>query len=223
MKILALELSSAEGSIAWHDGEEMFTWEWPNDRQNSAEFFATLEAVQKRHGAPDRVIVGLGPGSYAGTRIAISTAVGLSLGGTTGACPAPAERVSSQTWGRDRARPSTVLVGFPSICAIECEASEYCVVGDARRQSFFLARVQQNNLIDGPDLMTAEELRERLARETAPILAVEDLPQFENVTIRHPKASLLAQLAGEANRSFVLPPLEPMYLSGPHITVPKKQ
>ena len=54
------------------------------------------------------------------------------------------------------------------------------------------------------------------------IFAVEPLPQFEGLGVRHPSARILARLAGEPNRAFVLPPLEPMYLREPHITTPKK-
>ena len=118
MKILALELSSTRGSIALLDGGKLeFDVEWPNDRKNSGPFFEHLAEVQKQTGKAETIVVGLGPGSYAGTRIAISAAIGLQVA--------------------SRAR----LVGYPSICAIECDAPEYCVIGDARRNSFFYARV----------------------------------------------------------------------------------
>src|SRR5881275_408340 len=104
MKILALELSTARGSLAWLDGEVALAREWPNDRKNSAAFFENLDAVTKKFGAPDTIIVGLGPGSYAGTRIAISAAIGLEV--ASGAR----------------------LIGFPSICTMECDAHDYCVV-----------------------------------------------------------------------------------------------
>src|SRR5437868_12216676 len=84
MKILALELSSARGSLALlNAGKVEFLREWPNDRKNSGSFFEYLAEVQKQFGKPDTIIVGLGPGSYAGTRIAISTAIGLSMTGRT--------------------------------------------------------------------------------------------------------------------------------------------
>jgi hypothetical protein len=56
-----------------------------------------------------------------------------------------------------------------------------------------------------------------------PIFAVENLPQFDGVRVRHPSARILARLAEEANRAFVLPPLEPMYLREPHITTPNRK
>src|SRR5207302_7719421 len=78
MKILALELSSARGSLAVvSNGNVEVVRDWQNDRKNSGPFFESLVEVQKQFGEPDTIIVGLGPGSYAGTRIAISAAIGL--------------------------------------------------------------------------------------------------------------------------------------------------
>src|SRR5437764_14851867 len=123
MKILALELSSARGSLAVAaDNNVDLVREWPNDRKNSGPFFEHLSEVQKQFGKPDTIIVGLGPGSYAGTRIAISAAIGL------------------------QAASNAKLLGFPSICAIDCDTPDYCVIGDARRNSFFYARISDRNL-----------------------------------------------------------------------------
>ena len=201
MKIFALELSSARGSLAWRDGDFEWTPEWANDRKNSGEFFRNVAEAQKRFGAPDRIVVGLGPGSYAGTRIAISTTIGLQLA------------------------TSAELVGLSSLCAIECDEEEYAAVGDARRQSFFLAQIRDNMLVAPPVLQNEAELRSALAslKSEMPIFAVEPLPQFDGVSVRHPSARILARLAGEPNRAFVLPPLEPMYLREPHITTPKQK
>jgi len=93
MKILALELSTARGSLVWLDKQVEEARDWPNDRKNSSTFFENMESVTKRFGVPERIIVGLGPGSYAGTRIAISAAIGLQV--ASGA----------------------TLIGYPSICA----------------------------------------------------------------------------------------------------------
>ena len=217
MKILALELSSARGSIAMRDGDaEEFFRDWSNDRKNSGPFFEHLAEVQKQFGKADAIIVGLGPGSYAGTRIAISAAIGLSFGGR--------RAVGAQKVGHDSACPSIRLIGFPSICAIECDIAEYCVIGDARRQTFFFARIRDNDLIEGPDLMSEAELREKLDKldKKMSIFTTEKLPQFERAEVRYPSAKLQARLAGDSKRNFALPPLEPMYLRDPHITIPKK-
>ena len=199
MKILALELSTARGALAWLDGEVEAAHEWANDRKNSASFFENLNAATKQFGVPETIIVGLGPGSYAGTRIAISAAIGLQL-----------------SFG---AR----LIGFPSICAIELDAREYCAIGDARRKSFFFARIRSHELVEGLTLFSQSELQAKLesVEPTIPIFSSESLPQFERAVIRYPSALVLARVAREPHRSFFLPPLEPIYLREPHITIPK--
>jgi tRNA threonylcarbamoyladenosine biosynthesis protein TsaB len=199
MKILALELSTARGSLAWLDGETGFRREWPNDRRNSAAFFENLQAVRGKFGAPETVIVGLGPGSYAGTRIAISAAIGIQL-----SCGAR-------------------LIGYPSICAMECDAQEYCVIGDARRKSFFFARILKNEVIEGPLLLSELELKAKLESldPPTPLFSSDSLPQFHRPVITFPSALILARLAEELGRSFCLPPLEPLYLREPHVTMPK--
>jgi len=201
MKVLAFDLSSARGSIALLEGDqEEYFRDWPNDRKNAGPFFESLVGVQKKFGEPGTIIVGLGPGSYAGTRIAISAAIGFQAA--------------------SRAR----LIGFASICAIECDAAEYCVIGDARRQTFFFARVRGNNLAEGPDLMSGAELREKLDKldRKMSIFTTEKLSQFERAEVRYPEAKLLAKLAADPKREFAQPPLEPIYLREPHITIPKK-
>ena len=198
MKILALELSTPRGSLVWRDGDvASFAREWPNDRKNSAAFFENLDVVVKKFGSPDIIVVGVGPGSYAGTRIAISAAIGLQI--SSGAR----------------------LIGFPSICAIESAEADYCVIGDARRKSFFFARISGNELMEGPELFSDEGLKSKLAslRNDTPIFCSESLPQFSEAVVRYPSAQLLAGVAQDPNRNLRLPPLEPMYLREPYVTM----
>jgi len=199
MKILALELSTSRGSLAWLDGKTEFTREWPNDRKHSAAFFENLQAVRTKFGAPETIIVGLGPGSYAGTRIAISAAIGIQLSS------------------------DARLIGYPSICAIECDSQEFCAIGDARRKSFFFARILNNEVIEGPTLFSELELKAKLesVEPATPVFSSELLSQFQRSLISFPSALILARLAKESRRSFYLPPLEPIYLREPHITMPK--
>ena len=195
MKILALELSTARGSLAWLDKQAEEACDWPNDRKNSSAFFENIDRVTKKFGAPDRIIVGLGPGSYAGTRIAISAAIGLQV--ASGA----------------------TLIGYPSICAF-ANAAEYGVIGDARRQSFFFARVENGQLAEGPILESPADLEARIRKLTAPLYASERLPQFPVAKLAYPSAGRLAEVArmhaGEIDGA-----LEPIYLREPHITVAK--
>ncbi len=195
MRTLALELSSAQGSIALLDGEQrLFVSEWANDRKDSGPFFENLQGCLQEFGNPERIVVGLGPGSYAGTRIAIAAAIGLQA--ATGAA----------------------LIGLASLCAMPTTASKYVVVGDARRGSFFFALVEERRCIEGPLICTQDELTGRVATLDCPVVAAEPLPKFPTVVLIYPSAILLAHLATAASISIV--PLEPIYLREPHITFP---
>ncbi len=198
MKTVAFELSSGVGSIAWCGSgvAEPFLERFPNDRKHSGVFFENLRASLKRFGQPERVVVGLGPGSYAGTRIAIATATGLAA--ATGAR----------------------LRGAASLRAMETDVPEYVVIGDARRNSFFFARVSGRQCVDGPLLTDAQELGDRLRGVACPVFTSEPLIAFPAVEVRHPSALILAKLADDLTESAAQP-LEPIYLRAPHITYPK--
>lgn len=197
MKVLALELSSPVGSVAFCDdsgGRDLKVF--PADRKDSGLFYENLQALEKTSGRPELIVVGLGPGSYAGVRIAIATALGLKV-----------------AWG-------TRLLGLPSICALESE--EYVAVGDARRNSFFFARVARGRCLEGPTLATADEMLAKLSEwQHLPRFASEPLAQFANVVVEHPSALRLAELA---RRAEIDDPetLEPIYLREPYITTPRK-
>jgi tRNA threonylcarbamoyl adenosine modification protein YeaZ len=199
MKILALELSSAHGSVAWLDDDgEPFVRVFANDRKHSGLFFENLQLCLQRGGSPDAIVVGLGPGSYAGVRIAIAAAVGL------------------------RAATAAKLTGIPSICGIETAAREYCVIGDARRESFFFGRVGEGRMIKGPSLHSGEEMQTKMMDWSGPTYASETLPRFPLATLAYPSALRLAELTRDRIGEIAdIQGLEPIYLREPHITVPK--
>jgi tRNA threonylcarbamoyladenosine biosynthesis protein TsaB len=195
MKTLALEMSTAQGSIALRDdGEPLFDASFAADRKHSGAFFEHVDGCLQRFGQPDRIVVGLGPGSYAGVRIAIATALGL------------------------RSASGASLAGVPSICALDVAEVEYAVIGDARRQSFFFARIQSGRLTEGPILEREAELHERLKNSSAAVYASESLPRFPSVRIAYPVACRVAAVVCEIDD---VQTLEPIYLREPHITIPK--
>jgi len=199
VKILALELSSGQGSIAWlEDDREPFVRIFGNDRKHSGLFFENLQLCSREFGAPDVIVVGLGPGSYSGVRIAIATAVGL------------------------RAASATNLIGIASICAIDPAAREYCVIGDARRASFFFGRVVDGRLMEGPSLHSSVDLERKIMESSVPLYASEPLPQFPKATLAYPSARRLVAVArDQVDEIADTQSLEPIYLREPHITVPK--
>jgi tRNA threonylcarbamoyladenosine biosynthesis protein TsaB len=201
MKTLGLEMSTAKGSIAFRDdGAVLFDVSFAADRKHSGAFFENVQVCLERFGQPQKIVVGIGPGSYAGVRIAIATALGL------------------------RSAARAMLVGVPSICALEVEANDYCVIGDARRQSFFFARIEERRLVAEPALESATELETRLSEITIPIYASEELPQFPRVQRAYPTAGRLTEIAASPRNEIAdVESLEPIYLRAPHITTPKKR
>jgi tRNA threonylcarbamoyladenosine biosynthesis protein TsaB len=197
MKVLALELSSAVGSIAFCDEDETRDFRtFPADRKDSRFFYENLSTVYQADGPADLIIVGLGPGSYAGVRIAIATALGL------------------------REASGARLRGLPSISAVDQD--EYAFVGDARRSSFFFAHVVNGRCLEGPTLGSLAEIQAKVQEaRPLPIVATQPLVQFGQVSVEHPSALRLAQLGLQAKDEGD-ETLEPIYLRAPYITTPRK-
>ncbi|MGH8094498.1 MAG: tRNA (adenosine(37)-N6)-threonylcarbamoyltransferase complex dimerization subunit type 1 TsaB [Chthoniobacterales bacterium] len=193
MRMLALELSSPRGSVAsCGDNGKTEVRTFPADRKDSGLFYENLLAVYRESAPPDLIVVGLGPGSYAGVRIAIATALGLRLAA------------------------GARLRGLPSVCAIDRE--EYLFVGDARRNSFVFAHVVDGRCVEGPVLAREEEIRARLrAVPSLPVFATEPFDQFETVMTEYPSALRLIELARRTGGPFD-ETLEPIYLRAPYIT-----
>lgn len=197
MIILAIDTSTSQGSVALlEDGAIVFDEEFQAGRSHSSLLFGALERVLSVAPKPDMIAIGLGPGSYAGARIAISAAIGLSL--ATGA----------------------TLVGLPSIVALE--DGEYVALGDARRESFYFAHVQNGECVEGPLLLSNQELLTKLsASADLPLYASETISVVPGVALRYPSAKRLARLAAGERSIFARGNLEPIYLRPPHITQSK--
>jgi tRNA threonylcarbamoyl adenosine modification protein YeaZ len=198
---LALDTSTPRGSVALLDGETfLFDEKFTADRSHSSSLFVALEKVRALTERIDLLAVGLGPGSFAGVRIAIAAAIGLRF-----------------SFG---AR----LVGLPSVAALETAAPEYVAIGDARREAFYFSRVEQGECVDGPLLATERELAQRLeASAGIPVFATEPVLQFPAAQIALPSAAILARLAAAQRGIVATETLEPIYLREPHITQPKSR
>jgi tRNA threonylcarbamoyladenosine biosynthesis protein TsaB len=208
MITLAIETSTPHGSIALlSDRTLLFQEVFISERSHSALLFAALEKARALADHVDHIAIGLGPGSYAGVRIAIAAGLGLRL-----------------AFGAK-------LVGIPSVAALDAAAgtgheaswpAQYIVIGDARRDSFYFSKIENGVCAVGPLLTTAAELRERLSAATLPIYATEPVPQFSKARIALPSAVKLANLASSSTGITATDNFEPIYLREPHITQPKK-
>ena len=218
MLTLAIDCSTSRGSVAIGQAatpESACTvlWEriFPAGRGHGGELFASLQegwqaalnvADGSRRERLEKIVVGLGPGSYSGVRQAIAVAVGLSL--ATGAA----------------------LVGVSSVLALEgIDAGISChVTGDARRGTFYYAAVSGNRLLHGPELLDgAAALLEKLAVHPEwPVLATESVPASlpAGVTAAAvlPLASRLLAVSASLHENG---PLEPIYLRPPSVTMPR--
>jgi len=199
MITLALDTSTAHGSVALLvDGQLLLDERFSANRSHTASLFAFLEKARALTTRIDQIAVGLGPGSYAGVRIAIAASLGLEL--STGAR----------------------LVGIPSVAALDVPSPEYLAIGDARRETFYFTHVIEGTCLQGPLLATSSELATRLQSQLdLPIFATEEVPGFPQARLALPSAAILARLAADSRGIAATGDLEPIYLRDPHITRPK--
>ena len=200
MTILAIDTSTHHGTVALLvDGDLRLDETFTADRRTSAALFPVLERALAAAPRLNQVAIGLGPGSYAGVRIAIAAAIGLKLG------------------------HGAQLVGLPSVAALETNAPAYLAIGDARRDTFYFTHVEDGLCTAGPLLATADELHTLLAAHSAlPVFTSVPLPAFPSAEIALPSAVRLARLAHAGRGLTATGDLEPIYLREPHITQPKR-
>jgi tRNA threonylcarbamoyladenosine biosynthesis protein TsaB len=200
MITLAIETSTERGSVAVSDeGRIIFSERFAADRALGSELFTCLQRAGKAVPHYDQIVVGLGPGSYSGVRIAIAATIGLEL-----------------------ARKATVL-GIPSLLALETPAQKYLSIGDARRASFYFAVIENGESTTGPTLLDEAELKAAIAtHSTLPLFATAPIEGIPNLEIIFPTAERLARLAEQGRGISARDNLEPIYLRDPHITQAKK-
>ncbi len=198
MIALALDTSTAEGSVAVYSfGEISYQRRFQADRSHSSELFTALEKARGYAARFDRIVVGLGPGSYAGVRVGIAAAIGMNL-----------------VLGAE-------LVGIPSVAALEPDNEEYFAIGDARRGAFYFTWLHRRTCQDGPRLLSEREVRDEIAARALPVYATAPVPAFPSVQIVRPSAVILAEMAVAGIGIVQTEDLEPLYLREPHITQPK--
>lgn len=189
MKSLLFENSTDIGTVALADDGEIVV---RRSFSKAGELAVATHEIFSRFGAPDEIVVGIGPGSYTGLRVASATAVGMQL---ALGCPA---------------------YGCPSVLGYQ--ALSYHVVGDARLGAIFLASVEEGRLIRGPELLPANEFRSlRTTLAAAPIFAIGPIPGVSDLQVVPPEAEYLIRC-----RASFVPGLEPLYLKEPHITQSRK-
>ena len=199
MTVLAIDTSTSHGSVSLLDGDRVLLDEsCISDRNHGCALVPLLQRAREIVPRLDCIAIGLGPGSYAGVRIAIATAMGFAMS--------------------DAAR----LVGIPSVAAWACESDHHIAIGDARRDAFYFTKVERGICTAGPLLTDAAGLVARVAEFPGwPVLTAEPLALVPHAVVAIPRALTLARLAMEARGICAEGDLEPLYLREPHITLPK--
>jgi tRNA A37 threonylcarbamoyladenosine modification protein TsaB len=190
VKSLLIENSTEQGTVAVAGKDEILM---RREFFKAGELAMAIQEVFLNLGAPDEIIVGIGPGSYTGLRVASATAIGiqLALGCRVFGCPS--------------------VFGYQSV--------SYHVVGDARLGAVFLASIEDKRLTRGPELLSAEEFRSLRPRlGDAPIFAIGPIPGCADLPIVYPEAEYLIQ-----GRASFTTSLEPLYLKEPHVGQGAKQ
>jgi len=186
VKSLIIENSTESGTVVIaNEGDILVRRQF----SKAGELAAAVQEIFLKLGVPDEIVVGLGPGSYTGLRVASAMAIGIqvALGCPAFGCPS--------------------VFGYPN--------GSYHVVGDARLGAVFLASINDKRLIRGPELLPAEEFQSlRPSLAGAPIFAIGRIPGCTDLQILPPVAEYLIR-----RRENFLPSLEPLYLKEPHITV----
>ena len=210
MKILAIEMSSARGSVALFSGETLLREiAWQEDGRNRGRLFHALESVGGAAGDIDRYIVGRGPGAFSALRVAFSAAAALA---------APA------------ARPVTAVNSAESIVRQLPNAQCVAVVGDARRERVWLGVFRNGRLEGDFELVERDRLEERLPPEA--VIAGPDAqrlaPLFASFRVSrtcrevYPRAADLGPVALQrAAEGLPEEPCEPLYLHPPVFVEPR--
>lgn len=200
MNILSIETSQPHASLCLSkNGEVCCEISWEADRNHDAWLFPALEKAlgTLAEGEPlDYIIVGAGPGSYGGVRVALAAAVGIAT--VTGA-----KTVALCSWG---------ALAAPNVG----------IVSDAKRGGWTLRRPSGEIVVLNPDELKLEALQGLKLATIEHADTVAPLGLNWEATELAPTAALLLQnwnqlSAQEQQRLASLPP-EPIYVRPPHIT-----
>ena len=198
MNVLAIETSVPEASLSLSlNGDTVFSTSWHAERNHDAHLFPALK--QALDALPDSekldyLLVGAGPGSYGGVRVALAAGVGITT--VTGA-----RLVAVESWA-------------------QLAEGEACIVADARRGGWTVRRPGGDIEV----LSTEELLALRnpiFTVEAAGTLPARGIDQVQREALVPSAEGLIRTwmaLDDTQRRSLQEKPAEPIYVRPPHIT-----
>ena len=209
MSLLATDRSTDAQSVALATDGGVFERVFEGADARSADWPVKIRDFLAEHGLGfsglDRIVVGTGPGSFAGIRGALAFAQGLALG------------IKAK---RPELAQESIVYGLPSAAALAGAAGLTAVVGDARRGLFWVVVYEGAKLVSGFRLVQREDLAAAVS-EAATVLTSDGVRIGETLKevsgeryagSRPPSAGELARIALTHPDVLVREPL-PVYLS----------
>ncbi|QSR88087.1 tRNA (adenosine(37)-N6)-threonylcarbamoyltransferase complex dimerization subunit type 1 TsaB [Methylacidiphilum caldifontis] len=189
--ILSIETSSEIGSVALAENRTVVWRSSFKGKRHFSSLFSCLEELSLSTSNIEKILIGIGPGSFSSIRVAIAAAQGLGI-----AKKAP-------------------LFSIPSVWSIGLQFAQVPSLGvfsDARRGELFCSLFSYGKLAKGPYLIAKNQLLETLQTLD---LAVSPEDIHEKIIRAYPRAEdffLLPDLCPPFND---IPFPEPIYLRGP--------
>ncbi len=197
---LAIDTSASVGSIALGNSEVVVQ---SIDLRGPQRHSSTLFPALARLGLPRlklrRIIVGLGPGSFSGIRVALAAAQGIAL----------AQNV-----------PVVGICSAWSVAAQHPEVTRLGVFADAKRREAFCTAFRNGNLERSTYLLPMPRLEDEASKFT---LAVSAEPLAGIATRAVPRARDFLGFAESFSGWVDGQPLEPIYLRDPVVAVPVRK
>ena len=199
MNILAIETSVPQASLCLYlNGEFCVSTAWEAERNHDEYLFPALEqameALRRDHAHLDYILVGAGPGSYGGVRVALAAGVGIAT--VTGA-----RLVAVESWA-------------------QLASGSACVVSDARRGGWTVRHPDGHIDVLSPEELNGLGLPV-YSVEVSGVLQAKGIERVEKEGLC-PTARGLVQtwldMTPEAQAHAAGKPAEPIYVRPPHIT-----
>ena len=209
MNLLAIDRSTDAQSVALATDSGVFERIFEGANARSADWPVKMRDFLAEHGLGfsdlERIVVGTGPGSFAGIRGALAFAQGLALG------------IRAK---RKELAQESIVCGLPSAAALADGTGLTAVIGDARRGFFWIVVYEGAKMVSEFRLVQKEELA-AVVPESASVLTSDGarIGETLNETFgeryagsRPPSAGELARIALAHPDVLVREPL-PVYLS----------
>jgi tRNA threonylcarbamoyl adenosine modification protein YeaZ len=189
---LAIDTSSSVGSIALGNAQVVVqAIEFKGPQRHSASLFPALTRLGVPRLKLRRIIVGIGPGSFSGIRVALAAAQGIAL----------AQNV-----------PVIGICSAYSVALQHKEVTRLGVFSDAKRKEAFCTVFAHGELEADTFLLPMKDLEEYASKFTLAVSA-EPLPGIATRT--YPRARDLLAVPDSAPGWVTKQPLEPIYLREP--------